>query len=101
MSRLLKLSIPEMKALTAEVERMLLAARIAAGPINAPGYQARRHGVQQALTDDLVTRLNACVSSKFDGHKVTLAGITSSSSGSIEGALTNWLLNARARMIAA
>jgi len=101
MSRLLKLSMPEMEALTAEVERMIKAAHKSAGPIDANDFWARRIGVRQELKADLVTRLNARVNSRHDGHKITLAGITSSSTSSLEGALTNWLINARARMIAA
>lgn len=99
MTRKLKLSMAEMAALTAEVERLIKAAHKAAGPIDANDFWARRIGVRQELKADLVTRLKARVNTRHDGFKVTLAGITSSSTSSLEGALTNWLINARGRMI--
>jgi hypothetical protein len=62
------------------------------------GYQARRKATEalaQAIGRDLP---KVKITERYDGARVSIAGIRASSTGGIDGALTNWIAAARRQL---
>lgn len=59
------------------------------------GYHARHHAAMKALSVNLARQTGATINDRWDGARVRILGITSSSTTGIAGALRNWLAAAR------
>lgn len=64
----------------------------------SPDWHARHREASKALAVTLKEAHGASIGDRFDGARVTLAGLSSSSTSGIKGAVQNWLNAARARL---
>lgn len=85
---------PEVIAL---VEAALKASRDRVGPHdwNDLTWHDRRRAEGQALAERLRTEFGAKVREDWNGARVSLAGVTSSSTSGLECAVGNWIVAAR------
>lgn len=66
------------------------------------GYRARRYRLLLEIVPRLARRAGAVISPKWDdGASIRCAGIRSTSTSGVEGALGNWLVAARKKGVAA
>lgn len=64
------------------------------------GFHLRKREALVTLCTDLSEEFGATFNDRWDGAKVRIAGIPSSSTSGLGGALSNWLIAARKRMAA-
>ena len=79
------------------VEAALKAARDRVGPHdwNDKTWHERRRVEGPALVERLRTEFGAKVREDWNGARVSLAGVVSSSTSGVEGAVGNWIVAAR------
>lgn len=58
-------------------------------------WHARRAVIMDLCAVDLTAQVDAQIRDRWDGCQVRIAGVTSSSTSGMEGALRNWLSAAR------
>lgn len=82
------------------VEPRLKAAEAELGPPGGydPGYWERRRRAMDACAQDLRDQLGARINDKWDGCRVRIAGLHSTSTTGMAGALNNWMTAARRRL---
>lgn len=95
MTRSPKMTPAELAAIADVIEVALNKARQEIGPFGTPDYWDIRRTIFAALTADLEARVSARIDSQYDGCRVRIGGLASSSTSGIEGALSNWIAAAR------
>lgn len=91
----------DLKPLVAEVEAALVAARAEIGPGHDSESWRRRRAVMTACAQSLTEKFGARINDDWNGCRVRIAGISSTSTTGFEGAVCNWLAAARRRIDAA
>jgi len=79
------------------LEQVLADVRGRVGPHdwNDPTWHARNRAEYQALADRLTAECGARIREDFNGVRVSMAGVTSTSTSGLPGALSNWTAAAR------
>lgn len=95
--------VDDLPALIARIEAMLAQAEQAAGTYqdDPTGFHARHRAEMTKLAAMLQAEVGSRINDRWDGAKVRIAGIASSSTTGFAGALRNWLRAARAKADAA
>lgn len=80
-----------------EVEQRLQAAEASCGSYadDPGGFHARHRAAMAELAEQLAERFDARISVRWDGCRVTIAGISATSTTGLYGALRNWIRAAR------
>lgn len=87
-------------AIIAAIEDELAATskRIGSYSDDPSDWHRKHHSEMDALAERLQADHGATINKRFDGCKVRIEGIASSSTSGIAGALSNWLAAARRKM---
>jgi hypothetical protein len=86
-----------------EVEKAVAAAKEEIGrPEPGAGHDRawfdRHRAVMTRVAADLTERLGARITDRWDGAKVKIAGVSSTCTGGLGGALSNWVTAARRKL---
>lgn len=68
------------------------------GDYRQPDYWTRRREAKAQLTQRLTDQVGARVVERYDMGRVTIAGLSATSTTGVMGALRNWLTAARRRL---
>lgn len=93
----------DLKTALVEVERALKAAEAEIGPIpdghrTGQAYWDRRRAVMGRCADLLKETLGARIDDRWDGCSVKIAGVRSTCTAGMSGALKNWTVAAKRRL---
>lgn len=83
-----------------QVEKAVAAAEAEIGPREGAGldWWDRHRDVMKRCGDDLTERLGARINDRWDGCRIRIAGVSSTCTAGMHGALKNWLRAAKARL---
>lgn len=92
----------DLKSALLKVERTLAAARAELDALGlAPtdrAYWPGRRKIMDRCAAALTAELGARITDKYDGCRVRIAGLASSGTSGLQGALQNWITAARRRL---
>lgn len=82
------------------VERELAAATAGLGTYgdDPRSFHTRHRAAMEGLAAILAEKVGARITSRWDGARVRIGGVSSTSTGGISGALHNWIVAAKKRV---
>lgn len=89
----------ELSSILATVDARLRAAEAACGSFadDPENFHARHRAAMAGLAEQLAADVGARITERWDGARVRIGGISSSSTSGLGGALRNWIVAARRR----